>query len=150
MDEIWKDIVGFPGYQASNLGNIRNKKGRVLKGGITNCGYHQLGLYQDKKNYPRYAHRLVYEAFTGILPVYVDHIDGNKLNNKLDNLRACTPRENAIYYLKSKYPGTSYYAPIKKWRACISVNGKNVHLGSHDTQEQAHEAWLKKKKELGE
>lgn len=72
----------------------------------------------------------------------VDHINHDKLDNRRCNLRVATRTQNlrnrAKWILKtSKYKGVDYYKRIKRWRARIEVNGKNVHIGSYRTQEEA-------------
>jgi hypothetical protein len=67
-------------------------------------------------------------------PVTVDHIDGDKQNNHIDNLRAATPSQNgANQFLtkanKSGVKGVSWAKKSNKWNACIRVNGKNKNLG---------------------
>jgi hypothetical protein len=99
MKEIWKDIPGYKGkYQASNIGRIRNiQKGNIVMGGINKQGYRNtflVGLDGKIKNCR--CHRLIASAF---IPnpknkPYINHIDGNKLNNNVDNLEWCTPAEN--------------------------------------------------------
>ena len=93
MIEIWKDIKDFPNYEVSNFGKIRNKKTlQELKYGLVR-GYPHIDLYslKNRKNY--YIHRLVAEMF---IPnpkskPQVNHIDGNKLNNNVNNLKLlCT------------------------------------------------------------
>lgn len=76
----------------------------------------------------------------------VDHCDGNKLNNALSNLRWCTNVENSRNTLKrygtsSHYKGVSYDKRTKKWRARIVVDGSEIFLGRHSTQEEAANAY---------
>lgn len=88
-------------YEASNLGRIKSlKKGKetILKLGISVKGYSQCSLYLDRKSYPRRVHRMIAYAFLGIEPnSEVNHIDGNKSNNRLDNLEYCTGSENMLH-----------------------------------------------------
>lgn len=115
---MWKDVKGFEEfYQVSNQGEIRSKdryvhfkhKDRFYKGAIkrqqigTN-GYKIVKLYKnDKKKYTFSVHRLVAEAFLE-KPSYaecVNHINGNKLDNRIENLEWCTYSENNIHALKN-------------------------------------------------
>lgn len=111
MEEIWKDIPNLPGYQASNLGQIRSvdrwmqrkidknpflKKGKILTPLDNGNGY--LGVNIKGTRY--YIHRLVLSTFC---PDHtqeqtdVNHKDGNKSNNCLDNLEWCTKTENNFH-----------------------------------------------------
>lgn len=96
-EEIWKDIDGFPNYQVSDLGRVRNKKtGRILKPGCAGGGYLYVVLSKDGVQCNRHIHRLVAESFLDWPSEKrdVNHIDGNKQNNYLHNLEWCTRREN--------------------------------------------------------
>lgn len=88
--ELFKTIEEFPQYQISNLGNIKNNKGVLLAIGKrkTNSGYIQVRLYNNKKYYYRYLHRLIATAFLPNPNNYrtVNHINGNKLDNRISNL----------------------------------------------------------------
>lgn len=111
MDEIWKDVKGYEGlYQVSNLGRIKsldrhfirsnNKsftyKGKILKGSLDTKGYIQIELKGNGQRDIRALHRLIAIAF---IPnpenkPQIDHLDGNKTNNKVTNLEWVTCREN--------------------------------------------------------
>ena len=86
---------------------------RLIKGTLRNNGYLQLTI----KNKTIKVHRLVIEAFKGKSDLTVDHIDGNKLNNSLDNLQYLTREENLIksiaipiYYDNVEYRSTNELA----------------------------------------
>ena len=97
---MWKDIESFEGrYEVSDVGEIRNAKTYVLlKLKLDKDGYHQIGLRKlgDRKKYWFYVHKLVALAFLGYKEGQVDHIDTNKLNNSVSNLRWVTQHENAL------------------------------------------------------
>lgn len=95
---IWKDIPGYEGlYKINNLGEIWSiRKNIIMKGGLTGFGYKNIILTKNKHKYQVYVHKLVAETF---IPnpdnkPQVNHIDGNKLNNELDNLEWVTYSEN--------------------------------------------------------
>ena len=99
MKEIWKDIAGYEGlYQISNIGMIKslcNGKERILKAGNNGLGYMFVYLCNDGKKKMYYIHRLLAEAFIpnpDNLPT-VDHIDRNRTNNTVENLRWATQKE---------------------------------------------------------
>lgn len=97
MMEIWKDIENYEDlYQVSNLGNIKSlKRNKILKPAF-NKSYLQIGLYKDGKRKFFLIHRLVAEAFLpneDELPE-VDHISGDKTDNRVANLQWITNIEN--------------------------------------------------------
>lgn len=86
-----------------------------------------------------YLHRFIMECPEGMV---VDHINGDKLDNRKSNLRICTAEENAlnnkIYATnKSGYPGVSWFKKTNKWRARIQVQGNEIHLGLFESLEDA-------------
>ena len=101
-NEYWADITDFEGvYQVSSWGNVRRIKRsrgaqlRNKKATLDTHGYLVLTLWKDNKQYRKYIHRLMAVAFIdGDQSLSVDHIDGNKLNNSLDNLEWVTLSEN--------------------------------------------------------
>ena len=109
-NEVWKPIVGYEGlYEISNLGVIKSLRRTVNKGkchrtwgehfikyGVDGCGYFRTNLAKDGVNKTFKVHRLVAEAFIpnpNNLPE-VNHKDGNKQNNCVDNLEWCDRHHN--------------------------------------------------------
>ena len=109
MEEIWKDIKGYEGlYQISNLGRVksisrkintfygyRKTKEKILKSSYDKDGYLKITITNNWKHKTHKIHRLVAEAF---IPnpdnkPTINHIDGNKLNNSIDNLEWATRKE---------------------------------------------------------
>lgn len=93
--EVWANIPNYDDYQVSNLGRIcsyKNNDRKIIKGWIQNTGY--LTVCLDAKKYS--VHRLVAEVFVHKIKgkEVVNHKDGNKLNNKVENLEWCTTVEN--------------------------------------------------------
>lgn len=99
MQEQWKSIEEASNYEISNLGNVRNKTTlQVLKGRITKSGYYQVSIKINETNKfsNRYIHRLVaqYWIDNPENKREVNHKDGNKLNNNINNLEWITSAEN--------------------------------------------------------
>lgn len=93
------------------------------------------------------AHRIAWALAHGRWPSsYIDHINGDKLDNWIANLREATTSENnrnksAQKNNTSGFKGVSWHSGKMKWRAQIAVYGKNSHMGYFDTPEEAHEAY---------
>ena len=92
------------------------------------------------------AHRIIFLMHRGYLPEQIDHIDGNGLNNDVENLRAATNAQNgrnrgAPKHNTSGFKGVSWHKKSNKWQAFIKFGGKQRHLGYLDTPEAAHEAY---------
>jgi hypothetical protein len=121
-------------------------------GAIAGGGYYQTGI-QGKyfKN-----HRLIFLMHHGYLPDLIDHIDGNRLNNKIENLRPATRSQNLFNSMKSKsnksgVKGVSWRESMKKYRARLYANKKTYELGHFEKLEDAEKAIIEaRKKHHGE
>ena len=163
MQEIWKDIKGYEGkYQVSNLGRVRSlydqnqfKKThriKLLKFNIRS-GYYNVNLNNHRKRKSFQVHRLVAFAF---IPNFdnkpiINHIDENRLNNKVDNLEWCTQKENVLHSKykmykpkKSKLPTSGEKYIIKRnrynkifYEIYIYKNGKRTYLGRKNSLKEA-------------
>lgn len=94
--ERWVTINEFPNYQVSNLGNVKNSKGKLLKPELTKKGYLQIKLFNGSTRKGIRVHRLVAQYFIPNpcnLP-HVNHRNGIKTDNKVCNLEWVTPLEN--------------------------------------------------------
>ena len=110
--EKWIDIPGFEQYQVSTLGRVKSKpkhfmKERILEGTIDPNGYVRVMLRKDNKPYSRVVHRLVMIAYNPTQDTWkdVDHINRDRQDNRLINLRWVTRKENShnrVYKRKDK------------------------------------------------
>lgn len=104
--ETWKNIKGFDGvYKISSEGKIwSNTTNKLLKPSVKKNGYYGVTLVKDKKLYYFSVHRLVADAFieNNDNKPCVDHINGNRLDNSVENLRWCTYKENNTFELALK------------------------------------------------
>lgn len=97
MNEIWKTIDGYPNYMVSNMGNVKNiKTGKMLKPTISTTGYLQIHLWKNNHEKNFKLHRLIALSF---IPnpenkPCIDHINTNKMDNRVCNLRWVTHKEN--------------------------------------------------------
>lgn len=90
-------------------------------------------------------HRVLMNPGKGFV---VDHIDGNGLNNRRENLRICLHKENIRNSIKEKIKGASFCKRRNKWRSYIKINGKYKHLGYFDSETLAAMAYNKSAKLL--
>jgi len=136
---------------------IKNKKtGRILKPSLTgsrkkNNTYYTIRVYRNGKRYGVKIHLIFFYKKYKYIPEQIDHIDRDKTNNHIDNLRACTRQLNSFnrekFKLRNNKPLTSihksvYFAPKQKnkWVARIRINNKLIRLGSFSTEDIAGEA----------
>ena len=124
--EIWKDVIGYEGlYQVSNHGRIKSlkfNKERILKPGLNNTGYFIVNLFINNKSKIYKIHRLIAIHFVPnpVNKPQVNHKDGNKLNNHVDNLEWCTRSENMKHAWKNGLCENVRKKAIKQG----SMNGK--------------------------
>lgn len=116
---------------------------------IDGVGYRCFNL----ANKVRLAHRMAFYYMTGRIPDYVDHIDGNKLNNEWKNLREATNAENQwnkgmITTNTSGVRGVHWNKKLRRWIAEIRVNKVKHYIGSYRDLQDAKEAVEKKREEF--
>ena len=124
-----------------------NRKAGAKAGVINGKGY--LTIQFNKTNY--LAHRLVWVMHYGSEPIgQIDHINGEKTDNRICNLREVTNRQNQYNQRKPRSDNKSGYLGVSKygnrWMACIKVDGKTKHIGFFDTPELASEAYKSAKR----
>lgn len=132
------------------------ERGKCHKGSPAGCldsrGY--LVITIDRKRY--YAHRMAWLYMNGSMPsMNIDHMDGNKSNNKISNIRDVSVSTNAqnLKQATSRNLSTGVLGVrmLKgKYLSQITIDGKDRHLGTFNSPEEAHEAYLNTKRKLHE
>lgn len=121
-----------------------------VAGGIQLNGYR----YIPFKGKPTGAHRLAWLYTYGEMPSGdVDHINRDRDDNRIDNLRCATRSENMRNSIRkrtesSPLQGVCFDKQHQRWLACITSNYKQIHLGRFDTAEEAHAAYVSASKEV--
>jgi hypothetical protein len=143
--EIYKLIEGYENYEVSTFGNVRNTNtNRILKPGTESNGYLIVSLRKDKIKKTCKIHRLVGKAFieNPDNKPCIDHIDRNKINNNIFNLRLASHSENSQNRTiqknnSSTVSGVSFNKKSNKWIVHISINGKLNYLGLYKDFDEA-------------
>lgn len=127
----------------------KNSRVGQKAGGIKGQGY---GYIQYLKKMYSMSH-LAWLHFYGKYPaMYIDHINGDRFDNRIANLREATPAENVQNIRKAPsnsshgFLGASFDKEKNKWRARIRVNGKKISLGRYNTPEEASSAYIDAKR----
>jgi hypothetical protein len=156
VTECWRSIDGYTNYQVSNIGRVRNvSTGRILKPVVDTVGYYRVRLYEGGITKKIRIHRLVANEFLEASHEIkmVDHIDRNRLNNYVTNLRYVTVQQNQMNRTKrsntsSKYKGVIFKKQCNKWQSRVQYDGKRISLGYFDNEQEAARAYNAKAMEL--
>jgi len=167
IKEVWRDIPDYEGYyQVSDLGRIRSLdrtvlttngqdrfyKGRIIKGNVDKDGYRRTTLKKNNIGRTFKFSQLVAMAFLGHEPnghtLIVDHINGDRSNDRVNNLRVVTNRANTTTCFRSdrdsfssRYVGVNWDKKTSKWRALIYHDGVSTFLGLYNTELEAYNAY---------
>ena len=146
MGDAWKQYEPYPSYWVSNLGNVKriykNGKERILKPTITYKGYKRIDLIRLPIRVNGLIHRMVAECF---IPnpenkPLVDHINEDKGDNRVENLRWATNTDNQRNISTNRNNNTTGFkgitARVEKgqflgWRVRIGVDNKRIELGTY-------------------
>jgi hypothetical protein len=148
--EQWKDIPGYEDlYKVSNLGRVLSvRRDIILKPGLIR-DYRSVVLCNHGKRVTMRVHQLIAVAFLNHKPSgmnkVVDHIDGNKENNKLSNLQILSHRGNIQKADRknksSKFTGVTFHKGRQMYRAYVNVSKKQIHLGFYQSEIEASKAY---------
>lgn len=159
--EVWKDVPNYEGlYQVSDLGRVKslpmlkNSSRNTQKTFLTNekilkqiisKNYFGVSLYSNGKAKRFLVHQLIAITFLKHTPdkknICVDHINNNKIDNRLLNIQLLTPRQNRIKDSSNKTGYTGVVKCKNRFQAIIYFNTKNVNLGSFKDLKSANERY---------
>lgn len=147
-----KELFGYDPETGIFTNRIKRREALVGKvaGHKDGNGYLVISIYGDRYKAHRLAWMYVYGGFP---PNLIDHINGNKTDNRIANLRLADRSGNGQNMRKPKSNSPSgligaFRFKNDRWRSQIRANGKTIALGCFDTAEEAHQAYLKAKREL--
>ena len=108
-----------------------------LAGGPRQDGYWRVSVSNKQIR----LHRVIWEMHNGPIPdgLVIDHIDRDISNNRIENLRAVTIKQNSH---NCNQRGIWYSKKNNRWRARITVDGNEIHLGWHKTEKEARQAYV--------
>ena len=143
LSKLIEWVDGKPVWKKKSSKMSRIKIGSFA-GNISKKGYLVIGVSIDSVEKTLYAHRLHWYMVNGTLPKIIDHINRDKLDNRIDNLREVTESQshrniNKKNNTSSIYMGVTFIN--NKWRSAISINKKLIHLGSYDCEHCAGYAY---------
>lgn len=138
-------------FSSREMKIINKRNGGTIAGSLGSHG----GYMHTRIEGKLYAcHRIIWKLKTSRDPIdQIDHIDMNRANNVFSNLREANNKENKFNSKKhidnkSGFKGVSFFKRYGNYKAQISINGKNTHIGYFTTPELAYEAYKKKAIEL--
>jgi hypothetical protein len=143
-----KDVLEYDGEQlrwkVRTRGHLGYKEPGSVAGWINGQGYRVVGGARIPGRYQQ-AHRIIWSFLNGEIPegMMIDHIDGNKLNNRIENLRCVSAQDNLRNMKRSRLNKTGTTGVVLdrgKWRARMSINNRTVHLGTYTSKEDAMHA----------
>jgi len=129
--KITKELFSYErGRLSWRISPANHIKTGDLAGTISIKGYRCIRI----NNKGHYEHRIIFLMFKGYLPKYLDHIDGDGLNNNIENLRECTESQNQHNRSLNKnnrsgVKGVSWDAKSKQWRAGLVAKREFIYLG---------------------
>ena len=143
--KILKEYFDYQNGDLIRIKATRSQSTGKKAGWITLCNGRQYRKMSfSHKTY--YVHRMIFLWHHGYQPKYIDHINTNSLDNRIENLREATQSQNcANQNIKknntSGFKGVKYRKDLNKWSASVMVNRKNIALGCFETIDQAVEAY---------
>lgn len=140
-------LIKERGYKYnSETGQVLTTRNNILTY-VNSGGYLYINTGKDKKNIGVSVHQFVWYVTYDEVPTLIDHIDRNKLNNKIENLRLSNKSKNMRNCEKTDN-AKGYRKNYKKFTARIQINNKYITIGNYYTEEEAHQAYLEYRKNI--
>ena len=132
------EILKVKGYTYDpQTGKIYGIKGQEI---LRKCnGYISFGGTRNWKHYCYGHHYAYFMTYGNVDFTMLDHINRDRSDNRICNLRIVTHQENCF---NNNYKGYSWDINRNKWKSQIRIDGKSIHLGRYDTEEEARQAYL--------
>lgn len=150
MKEIWLPILGYEGlYAVSNIGNVKSldridksghkRKEKILKPSLQSSNYILVCLYKNGEKTYHWLHRLVWEAFNGPIPdgMQVNHINEDKMDNRVENLNLMTPIENINWGTRNKKASKSLTNRADLSKTVLQYTKEGVLVKEYESTHQA-------------
>lgn len=141
---MWKTVKYNDKYEVSDTGIVRKKDTQRTLSGCIASGYRSVKLtFENSKQQRFYVHRLVAEHFIpndDKTKTFVNHKDGDKLNNDVSNLEWVSPRENNLHYYQKIREEAKQKKQFQKPIPVIQFDLSNNELARYDSISQAHKA----------
>ena len=143
----FKEIPGWERYGVSKDGQVMNlETGKIRKSTLSTAGYLRVCLHNNSYRKQFSIHQLVVMTYLDHtidgLKIVVDHINEIKTDNRLENLQLITNRENTSKSKRRDLPTGVTMSRHRKYVSRIRINGRIIHIGTFDTPEEAHQAYL--------
>jgi hypothetical protein len=122
-------------------GNIYGVRGKVITRKVN--GYIVIAIIDSNKQYHLQGHQFAFYYKYGKVVDCIDHINGIKDDNRIDNLRSVTSQQNQHNRTTAK--GYHFDKRVNKYQSYISLNRKNIYLGLFKTEQEARQAYLEAK-----
>lgn len=138
------EIIKSKGYKYDpKSGNIISRKGKIKKP-TKGLGYVHIQTLCKKNRIEILGHQYAWYMYYGSVPNnFIDHINRNPSDNRIENLRIVTPQQNTF---NTNAKGYYFHKPSQKYLSRIILDGKSIHIGFFENEQDAHEAYLKAKK----
>ena len=140
-EEVWLNVPNCEPYQVSNKGNVKGYKEKIMKPYLDTNGYYGFRLRKNGRYIKKYTHQMVAECF---IPnptnrPRVDHINRDRTDNRLENLRWCTVTENnwnSNRHDREMY-GIYWYEERQSYLIKFKLNNQNRYFGWRKSLEEA-------------